>query len=303
MENSTLYLFLGWDTEYDELAIKEISSTSEIKHIKFGLVTKILSWIPIWGKVYLDKKINSINVNNKKLILIVNDSRTYIRLIGKINCKKILVLRNTLSEKFKDKLKIFDKIYSFDPLDCKKNNFIFLQQFIPYKFILHEKNNFNEYIKYDIYFIGINKGRKRIVDSYIEFSNKNNLNNKILLFKDYKILRSIFGFLIRVPFTYKENIRMVIESNVLLDINKKNQQGITLRVLEALILDKKIITNNKNIINYGFNNKNIFITDDDFLKIPNKDFFIDRNVYVNDKSGIENYSLNKLIENLEHYES
>ena len=53
---------------------------------------------------------------------------------------------------------------------------------------------------------------------------------------------------------------MLSQSNCILDYNQEGQVGLTLRPMEALFLEKKLITNNKDIKNYDFYNpSNIFI--------------------------------------------
>ncbi|MGX8940169.1 hypothetical protein ACWWJF_05820 [Symbiopectobacterium sp. Eva_TO] len=58
---------------------------------------------------------------------------------------------------------------------------------------------------------------------------------------------------------YKENIQKVIESDVVIEINHPGQDGLTLRTIEALAFNKKIITNNIKIMQYDF------YTDDRFF--------------------------------------
>ena len=47
--------------------------------------------------------------------------------------------------------------------------------------------------------------------------------------------------------SYQENIEKAKRCSVMLEINKPEQQGLTLRALEALILNKKLITTNASI--------------------------------------------------------
>ena len=47
---------------------------------------------------------------------------------------------------------------------------------------------------------------------------------------------------------YEENINRTLNANIIIDITKENQSGWTLRILEALFFNKKLITNNINIL-------------------------------------------------------
>lgn len=59
---------------------------------------------------------------------------------------------------------------------------------------------------------------------------------------------------------YEEYLKVVKRSRAVLDIVKKNNYGLTLRVLEALVAHKKLITNYMDIKKMEFyNESNIFL--------------------------------------------
>ena len=59
------------------------------------------------------------------------------------------------------------------------------------------------------------------------------------------------------------------KSNVLLDIHRENQNGLSFRVFESMGLHKKLITTNSDIKNYDFyNENNILIIDSKKPEIP-----------------------------------
>src|SRR5690606_22427697 len=67
----------------------------------------------------------------------------------------------------------------------------------------------------------------------------------------------------------KEVINYMEGSTILLDIQKENQEGLSFRVFEALGYEKKLITTNKDIVNYDFYNpNNILIIDRENPHIP-----------------------------------
>lgn len=62
------------------------------------------------------------------------------------------------------------------------------------------------------------------------------------------------------PMQYEEYLKVVKRSRAVLDIVKKNNYGLTLRVLEALVAHKKLITNYMDIKKMEFyNESNIFL--------------------------------------------
>ena len=81
------------------------------------------------------------------------------------------------------------------------------------------------------------------------------------------ILKTIKFITEFIPF--EENQKRMKESKIILDIHKEIQNGLTFRVFEAIGLNKKLITTNKDIINYDFYNpNNIFVWDEKITEIP-----------------------------------
>ena len=61
---------------------------------------------------------------------------------------------------------------------------------------------------------------------------------------------------------YPQVLQLINRSSAILDITKNNQSGLTLRPLEALFFNKKLVTNNEDIIYhkiYKLNSANIYI--------------------------------------------
>ena len=61
---------------------------------------------------------------------------------------------------------------------------------------------------------------------------------------------------------YDEVLDIVEQSLCIIDVPKPNQSGLTLRVLEAIFYNKKLITTNKNVVEEEFYNpQNILVWD------------------------------------------
>ena len=54
--------------------------------------------------------------------------------------------------------------------------------------------------------------------------------------------------------SYEENIKNILYSKVILEVIQENQSGNTLRYQEAILYNRKLLTNNENIINMPFYN-------------------------------------------------
>jgi hypothetical protein len=57
---------------------------------------------------------------------------------------------------------------------------------------------------------------------------------------------------LRKRISQQETLKIYSQSNVIIDIVRKNQTGLSFRIFEAMGLEKKVITNNANIVNYPF---------------------------------------------------
>lgn len=180
-------------------------------------------------------------------------------------CKVILWLWNPITlkhEKFlKDKN--VDEIWTYDENDAKKYNIYWNTQFYNKEFV-KEYNSKN--IKYDVMFIGNNKGRDKIIKEYEEKFDNIKLNTLIRIINNY-------GENIK----YTEYLKYLGESKAVLEIVKDNVSGLTLRALESIFFRKKLITNNKFVKKYKFYNKNnVFILEEDeicnFKKFINSEY-------------------------------
>lgn len=152
-------------------------------------------------------------------------------------------------------------IHTFDKKDAEKFKFQYHKQFFPIR-VYQEIPTSNNYWS-DFYFLGAEKGRTRILH---EVSNA--LSGFCL---DFRIIYNDSEYI-----TYDENINNVIHTRCIVDIVQANQSDLTLRPLEAMTFRKKLLTNNHNILNADFYNRNnIFVIghDDwasigDFLNRP-----------------------------------
>lgn len=146
--------------------------------------------------------------------------------------------------------------WSFDKNDCDKYK---MNENIQY--YCQPKDITKSDIKYDIYFIGRSKGRE---DKIIDFKKIANEHNLIC---NFNIIKDNSNF-VKPYYEVKNDI---LKTKSILDINKENQYGLTLRALESLFFETKLITNNINIKNMQFYNKNnIFIIgEDDYSKLSN----------------------------------
>lgn len=207
-------------------------------------------------KVWLNNIPNQVNDLDYCIVYASRYSAIYVKYLRKKTNAKIIFWYNNLiitdgcfhktisAENF--------SLASFDKKECTEYKMQYNSQYYFSSIILP-----NNAIQYDVLFIGKDKGRYRVLENlenylknmglrtcfYICSNNaergKSNQNGK------YK------------PFLqYEEVLEYISKSKVIVDINQEDQLGMTLRPLEALFLQKKIITTNKSIMNELLYNEN-----------------------------------------------
>jgi hypothetical protein len=153
---------------------------------------------------------------------------------------------------------IFDKIYSFDKNDVKEYNLNFLPNYIHLSKITEQrktKNTVFSISSIDERLETYNKIAQQLTDLHISFK---------FLFFDKKLKATLHPKTIFTTKKLNQNEIMseILTSEVILDVVRNNQIGLSFRIFDALALEKKIITTNIDIKNYDFYNpKNILILD------------------------------------------
>lgn len=151
---------------------------------------------------------------------------------------------------------------TFDEGDAKKYNIQFVDTYY------FDLNIPKVEIQSDLFYVGIVRpGREEKLKLI-----KDNLSNYPIVY-DFHIMEYDN---IAERLTYEQVVESIQKTKVIVDLTRDKQMGLTLRPLEALQFSKKLLTDNKNIVNYSFYNKqNIFIlgADDEndlynFIKSP-----------------------------------
>lgn len=111
----------------------------------------------------------------------------------------------------------------------------------------------NAPIEYDVYFVGHDKGRKDRIDKFSETAKNYGLVFRCDLVKDGQA---------NIP--YQKIQERIGKSRAILELNQAGQTGCTLRALEALFFEKKLITDNVSVKNEKFYSPyNIYILGQD----------------------------------------
>ncbi|WP_415329114.1 hypothetical protein [Chryseobacterium sp. MMS23-Vi53] len=184
----------------------------------------------------------------------------------------------------KEKLKLFDKIFSFDIADVQKYGFEKLTNYIYLPHLCNTKQD----QKMDLFYI-TSYDNKRV--AFIKLLTKRllelSLKFQIIVIGKKGWKHQLKNIFISVP----ENLHIIFSikkinhdklpkfyknSRALLDLTRENQYGLSFRVFEAMALEKKIITDNEFIKTYDFYNPNNILVlnetcsnlDQSFFEIP-----------------------------------
>lgn len=184
------------------------------------------------------------------------------------------------------------EVWSFDFRDCKKYSLMYNPQFYFQKIVFAEK--FSNDIKsknseFDLIFVGKDKGRMAQIVKLNEYLIKRGVTFFVGICPDKRVSysREYERFLMK-PIPYNKYIYYLRHSRCVLDIVQEGQAGLTLRIMEALFYNKKIITNNGTIHDMKiFDKRNIYI-----LGIDDRDLveFIKGPVYEWDKAIKNRYT-------------
>lgn len=168
------------------------------------------------------------------------------------------------------------ELWSYDQYDCKKYNMQYNTTYYFSKISIPKVN-----ILYDIFFIGMDKGRINKLLELEKVFQKQGLLSYFHITRPEKENANKYKF--KDSISYEKVLEIIASSRCILDIVQENQHGLTQRPMESIFLRKKLITNDINIQNYDFYNRNnIFIIEkDDFSSL--KEFIYSEYVELDEK--------------------
>lgn len=146
------------------------------------------------------------------------------------------------------------EFYSFDPKDAEEWGIIykdFCYSYCPKADIIRHRQ---KKIKQDIFFVGVDKGRLSKILEIDKKIKQAGLTSKYHIAKTVHTKYTIEQerYVTDRYLTYDEIMNHIMESNCILEFRQAGQHGITLRPMEAMFLQKKLITDDKDIINFAF---------------------------------------------------
>lgn len=211
------------------------------------------------------KIVKKYSINSYDKIIIFDKYDIFLSLLPFVDSKKIfLYMWNSLGIKQGNFLKALNKVwnkrmYTFDSGDAKRYQLEYNTQFYFFDKIELQKEGKG------LFFIGQDKERYHLLKNLKQVCLEHNL------VYDFKIVPSLDASydeadkdLIYNGFLPYDQVRASVKKcEAVVDLVQKGQVGLTIRSMEAMLYNKKIITNNASLKEQPFFNENmIFILDD-----------------------------------------
>lgn len=167
--------------------------------------------------------------------------------------------------------------WSYSLEDCKKYNLKYNTTFYFEELTNIYKGKDRNELCCDILFVGRDKGRLSMLLEYKEKFESLGLETNFYI-TPTKWYEKRKNKVYMNDISYNEIINLIKKSKAILDIVQNQTDGLTLRVMESLFFERKLITNNQTIVQYDFYSKdNIFVLGIDkidnlleFIELPYK---------------------------------
>ncbi len=144
---------------------------------------------------------------------------------------------------------LFDLIYTFDRNDANKYGFIYMNT--PYS------KTFDYSLGEGVYFCGSDKGRTKELIEIAKRLSELKVKYQFDVYGNEELSNSYFKVRKSGYKKYTDIVLKTLEFNCIIDLVQKGRKadtGLSLRVYEATVYNKVLITNNINILDYQFYN-------------------------------------------------
>ncbi|WP_249366600.1 lipopolysaccharide biosynthesis protein [Neobacillus rhizophilus] len=198
------------------------------------------------------------------------------------DARMVLMLWDSVANKVNtlEKLEFFDEVFSFDKQDCDRFGLTFRPLFydVEYDQIARETTP----LVFDLFFVGtVHSDRYRILKEVKQQFERNGhkvfyfmyLPSKLMYYQR-KLMTNDFAGSDISEFSFigmpsEKLTEKLKQSRAVVDIQHPNQTGLTMRTIEMLGANKKLITTNKDIRHYDFYHpNNIVIVDREHIEVP-----------------------------------
>ncbi len=227
--------------------------------VKTQQIPSFTKWPRLLRNVFHKRLIAEYIQTHPEGLLVAHEHRLILELLlAKFPQRKAhILMRNPLNPQTKTEdllqsLQALDyTIWSFDPADCAQYGFKFYRQFIEVLMELAVPIP-----QYDFAFVGRNKGREAVLLGL-------EAKLKQLGYSVYLDLRSDQAKGVKANIPYPLYLQQSLKARCMIDLSQIGQTGLTLRPLEAMSYQRKLLTNNPRIRQEAFYDPaNVWIFDE-----------------------------------------
>lgn len=163
--------------------------------------------------------------------------------VGLYNMSKVNTLRH-----------LYDDLITFNYDDSVKHCLKYCNV-MPYRL---PSMMYSDLPKTDVFFIGSNKGRLRLLlDIYHKLTKQGLVCDFYICGVKAENMEEAPGITYNQYITYDNVLRHILASKCVLEVLQDSANYVSIRTMEALQYEKKLLTTNKNIVNESFYNSNI----------------------------------------------
>lgn len=218
-------------------------------------------------KKYIFEQLNHIGFQDKILVIRPDliSKKTHLLIKKQTNCY-ICYLYDS-AKRFKIShltTNVFDDVFSYDFEDAENFGFKKISNFMVFdKFEIKSK------FQNQVFMIMSPDERLQILNKIVERLDLLQIKTNCIVVSSEKPLQLNSKIIHHTKkISQKEAFEMLYESEIFLDLNRNNHNGLSFRVFEAMALQRKVITTNQAILKYDFYNpNNILVLDENNIKI------------------------------------
>lgn len=253
--------FLGWKAHYEILMIENLARNNDVRVVKVpAYAKKIVRAVRSISKRsgvnlpldWLARRIWSGCAAKADDLLVCNEGQARRglnpRVIANFPGTRVLLVRDLVDAAFIDNVRpLFDRIYSYDPVQCEQLDMAFLDQFFPFN-VETARQGAEEHIgeKPLCFFLGRDKGRAARLSAVADQLIADGCDIDFSIVRDHTSTHPC-RYHTDAVLPYEQNLAKALSAQVLVEINQPGQSGLTLRPLEAAFFDKKLITDNQRV--------------------------------------------------------
>ena len=235
---------------------------------------------------------NQINKNEYDEVLFINIEALTSQILDKIKlvsgkARLSLYMWDSMINKpsYSEFYQKFDQAFTFDKKDADNNEGL---EFLPLFYLpVFDSISHSISVRKNICFIGSgHSDRCRFISKFIRLCQDKHVSVDVFIYFpsrlvfwvnkifQYKSIKFLLDFCALTPLSSDQVLSRLEKSVSVLDVPHPSQTGLTMRTIEAIGMNKKLITTNKEVINYDFYCEDmIYFLDMESPLLPPQKFF------------------------------